>query len=988
MKFNKKKLSSVIAAVMVLTSIPLVFPKAEAETTDALINEDFENIYSRSSVFLTGYAEPRGWEFVDARSVTDGILSYGVTTSEHASGDAALALQAVNVNSAGYMSPKIKINNETPGFDINVKVKMTEDYLNNRAMYILRFYSGDYEVYTLNGQNFSLAKGEWCENNIHIDYSSYPEYTIPFDSVSVQLTTAYNGKNKVLGQGMIYFDDFSVTPTYDGNYTVLDVRCDRLTGWYNLGDVVTFKPVKELPDMIREVKVVLKNSYSEVIYETILPADEFETKGWVYTPTEWGHYTVSFTGVTDRGDIRIVTTYRNNTKNLATFVLNERSFVVAKETKPLEERNTDLTYASQNSGHGMMADDPAIWDEIYEMHNLIGFTGIRWHSFPWQPEFSADAQPNPGKGMYDWSGIDKIFENITRSGLSVWPCVILTPEWASTFAGADGTASAKVQSLTNTRCAPPTRIEYYTEYLTQVANRYGEDIDMWEIWCETTPRCAYFKNGTVEDYMELLSESYKHLKQIQPEDDVYMGGMIRNNADYYAKLLDAGLYDCTDAILIHQRWPDYENYYAEEEKRGLGGKPWINGEAHYNLLSTEYGLQYNTEREQAFDLLTGYFWDIREDVEKIALFQLCTQYDIEALAVKKSFKERGLALGLWRRWPFPEPRLCAIALHTFFDVMGKEFDYVGEHFLENEVKIMEFTSDGEPLAAVWHEYQDTDFPEALKACFTENTSIIDWENKEVSPDEKMRQNTIYFIRGYDAEAMKKIEGIEKQVLVTRRVKEEQVATEIAYGNKEQLFDEKTFKVTCDNINWNDTDWTWREKVTGETQGTDKARFAVSANDTGIFFMLEVDDNVPFFENDVPSQLYQADSVQLAIDVTAQGYSDMRCEIDVGRTYDDVVVFKRAAADIFGAIPADWSDALTVLDSKYGDVSVENGKTIYKLFIPTSELFPYDFELLNNELRLAIAFNDNDGNGRRGQMLWADGIDGGKFVGKYGKIILR
>ena len=77
----------------------------------------------------------------------------------------------------------------------------------------------------------------------------------------------------------------------------------------------------------------------------------------------------------------------------------------------------------------------------------------------------------------------------------------------------------------------------------------------------------------------------------------------------------------------------------------------------------------------------------------------------------------------------------------------------------------------------------------------------------------------------------------------------------------------------------------------------------------------------------------------------------------------------------------------MLESDNANVTVSNGKIHYKIFIPASEMFPFEFDPDDKDWRMSLVINDNDGTKRRGLLAWSDGIDGGKDVGKYGKIVL-
>lgn len=994
MKTMKRNISAILLISLLSTafSFPCIAEEKIGSESEPqiLLSDGFEYSLGRTSSNITGYGTPANWRFEDSRNPKAFAINAGLTDSEKATGNYSLAIDAADRNNVGFVSDRINVSNKTPAFDISVKVKTDSNYSKNNPIYILYFYRNDYLLSTVTGKTFTATSEDWTENVIHIDYTSYPQPIVNFNNVRIKLATSFSGKSGDKAEGTVYFDDFSVTDSFDGSYTVLDVRNEEFVGWHHKGDTVTFKPVAEISEAIYEIKATLHNSYGEVVNESTLSPEEFETNGWVYTPKEVGHYTVGFKGKTDRGEIALVSAYRTPGNKPGTFIIPERSFVVANETKPMEERNQKLTWASHYSGTTFQTDyKKEHWEDIYKMHDLVGFSGIRLHTFGWTSETHNPVPPhNPGKGLYDWSYVDRVFNELGKYDFNVWTTLLYTPEWASTYAGKRKAPNGDAGSVVDYMVALPTKIEYFTEYITQFANRYGDDVDVWEIWNETTPKTAFFYNGTPEDYAYLLKNAYNHIKKIQPDDQVLMAGMVKGDSGHYADLLDAGIYDYTDAMVIHNRWPDYEVYQSKETERGYEVKPWINGEAHYILHYMNDGKLDMTEREEAFDLLGGYFWDLRGGVEEIALFQVDTAYDLECLPYKLSVGERALSCGLWRRRPFPEPRLAALVCHTFFEQMGQDFRYVSQHHLSNKARAIRFLSDGEPMLAIWNEDGNSLIPDEIKNCFTTKTTIVDWEGKSVAFDEQMRKGTVYFINGLDSEKLDLVPSSEKTVLTnTLAVKHEQVSTEVGYATKTQLFDEKNFTTISNDINWIDTDWTWVAKVADAEQNDFKSKFAVSLNEKGLYLMIEVDDSTPYFDNADLSKLYNTDSVQIGIDVTGEGYSNMRTEIDVAFTTGGVTMYKRAAADVMGAIPANWSMPGRVMDSKNARVTAESGKIHYKVFIPTSEMFPFEYNPYDKDFRMSLVINDNNGTARRGLLRWSNGIDGGKDVGKYGKIVL-
>lgn len=101
----------------------------------------------------------------------------------------------------------------------------------------------------------------------------------------------------------------------------------------------------------------------------------------------------------------------------------------------------------------------------------------------------------------------------------------------------------------------------------------------------------------MDEYVELLKESKAKIDEIQPGDEVIMGGLVSGSEDYWRQMLEAGVYDYTDAMVIHGKQINYDAYldvYEEFRKTLLymhGGKLlrinlMIRKEIHSNALLT------------------------------------------------------------------------------------------------------------------------------------------------------------------------------------------------------------------------------------------------------------------------------------------------------------------------------------------------------------------------------------------------------------------
>lgn len=950
---------------------------------NVLFEDDFEFGVGNTGEMLTGYLMPTEWTKTDLREFYTPLFA-GIDKSESSKGNSSLCVEAANTNSFGFLSSAIPMSPDDSTINIEVDVKTTFDYKFNTPKVGIEFYCDDKKL-SNKEINVNIVSEEWKHNTIKVDRKWYPSEK--FNNIKIRLFTVYNSKNNDKSGGMVYFDDLKIVRTNSDMEWEVAVRCDDSICWYEPGETVTYKPQGDLPEGTVTVSGIVYNSYDEVIYSSEISLNEFLHKGWQYTPEDVGYYEVEFFADTPDGTYKLISRYK---KIELYYTIPRRSFVVATPTKPMDERNKML-YASFYEGVNAAKYIPR--EDIYRMHDVIGFSGLRsW--ITWEIEsFKPTERINPGKGIYYWEEWDEIFGYIRKYGFDVMATTVYTPQWASSYADAEGTVgTTKVASsgIFSYACAPPTNTGYYTNFLECLAERYGDVIDSWEVWNEMNPLSRFWENGTVDDYVELIKASKAKIDEIQPGDEVIMGGLVSGSEDYWRQMLEAGIYDYTDAMVIHGKQINYDAYLDVYEELGLEPKPYYNNEAHYQISNTYgQGMDY-TDREDSFRLMLGYLHDIRVGCDMIALFQVTADKDKEELPEMQAAGKRGLSYGLWRGSPFNEPKLCASVMHTFFDVMGKEFEYDSQYILNNGQTIaLSFKNNGKPLLIFWNQENDNyAIDKALKNGINENTVIRDWEGKIISKDSLCRKSTIYFVEDFDIGQLSHLEKTDALISLNNRTIEKQTATEVGYANKEPVFDKHTFDV-ADNINWIDTDWYWRDKDGSRPDGYD-ARMAVTVDNEALYLLVEVDDSVAALESpntEGVDTMYNSDSVQFAIDVSGVGYSDRRAEFDFGMRNGVPTLYKRAAADVNGAIPTGWTTAGNELIADNSDIEIADGKIIFKIYLPLTELYPFNLDNSGGEMRLSVVVNECDGVKRQGLLRWSDGIDGGKFVGKYGKIIL-
>ena len=130
--------------------------------------------------------------------------------------------------------------------------------------------------------------------------------------------------------------------------------------------------------------------------------------------------------------------------------------------------------------------------------------------------------------------------------------------------------------------------------------------------------------------------------------------------------------------------------------------------------------------------------------------------------------------------------------------------------------------------------------------------------------------------------------------------------------------------------------------------------------------------------------WSMDSMQIAIDVGMRGSSDDRIECHFGKIVGgESVLYKEASPFITAEkAPKGYTQKQTLIEDCIKDITVSDGKIIYKTFIPAVEFYP--FTIADNDImKISVLFNQNDGNQRIGYLEWNSGIGGNKDPKQYG-----
>lgn len=151
-----------------------------------------------------------------------------------------------------------------------------------------------------------------------------------------------------------------------------------------------------------------------------------------------------------------------------------------------------------------------------------------------------------------------------------------------------------------------------------------------------------------------------------------------------------------------------------------------------------------------------------------------------------------------------------------------------------------------------------------------------------------------------------------------------------------------------------------------------ANVAFMYDDEYLYFAGEVIDNVFHAEAVTPLNIWQVDSIQIAMALypeNLQLIGDFE-EFAMGLLEGKPVLYRHKTKF--------ETDTPTVIDNSELAITQKDGKTYYEFKAPWKDLIPGFKEIdSKEEILISIVINDNDGEGRKGRMSYGGGIDGTK-----------
>jgi hypothetical protein len=229
--------------------------------------------------------------------------------------------------------------------------------------------------------------------------------------------------------------------------------------------------------------------------------------------------------------------------------------------------------------------EESIPHQYFGLHIHRADAGIAWPNVPFGSWRLWDAnvgwaQLEPVQGKWDFSRLDRYVAMAKLTNVEILLPLAMTPKWAAA-------RPDEPSGYSPGNASEPLRMTDWTNYITQVGQRYKGKIYQYEIWNEPSDATHY--TGDIDTLVRLACEAKRVLKKIDPNilivSPASAGG--GRHIAYLDNFLSAGGKNCIDIVAHHFYVPRFgpeamvpliAEVRAVMKKNGVNNKPLWNTE--------------------------------------------------------------------------------------------------------------------------------------------------------------------------------------------------------------------------------------------------------------------------------------------------------------------------------------------------------------------------------------------------------------------------
>lgn len=934
---------------------------------------------------------PSPWSFFNwSTSSSAGAYGTAELDSEHGT---SVYLEAMDKSFSGFQSDSIDADKICDGCSISVDIYTDSDYTGNYPGISLMMNgpksdTDDTVVFKkkVNGSEVSeyARHGEWVTVTAEFpkDVTDNAEYT----SFRILLYTARDNSEKSAG-GRVYFDNVVLNADdYPTDSIKADIHCTDELSWYTIGDTAVYTASVTGLAGVESVEGVVYNTDGDEVFRQTVSAYTVINDGWKYKPDTTGYYEAEFYGIRKDGTKAPIINYYSKLYNNAIghFELPRHAFAIAaKAAKSQNERNESLLIST----HALSPKDA-------EIGNMLGYSGARIHWIRWGDSATVKGI-NTARGIYDWTNSDMQFKNVEEHGLRVVAADVFgTPKWAvkEEYRDLDKISVAGSYYFNN---YAPENMNDLADFISAFVERYGGRMDILEFWNEPTKTPTAFWMDSVPNFASMMKTAYTSAKKVRGDLTVSLGG-VGNNANYtqfYNDLLsDADIYGYYDLIAFHGTY-DVNRQLNDKvtAEHGLSPKEWWNSEGYFGNYCQNKIAADSAEQAKAFVVST--LQNFKAGAKYVTTFQMQDIIEDEYRVFVNLNGGSKSTYGLFRSYPYTEPKLSAVAAFNLFELMNADFEYMGENEFGN-VRAVTFKNGGDTLTAMWSKDSGNfAIPPQLGGVIGSDAKLTDMEGRDCNTDSVLGGERIYYLTGVSQEALSPVMGFNMNNVLnpampapyyntTPDTEDSSSDVRTADMNYTPLFDtESMTECAGGEVKYISGGWAWNSEQPKPNNFS--AEYAAYIDQSGMQIMVDVTDDVHVCGSGDAADISVSDSMRLAVDCGGTGLPKDRTEYTAALTDSGAKLYKGYAADIGNNIPLDYTNAYSEMPDKYIKADRTENHTVYKIFIPKSELYPYAYPG-GGVVRMKISVTDNDGDGAIGELTWGSNESETAPMG-YGKI---
>jgi len=243
-------------------------------------------------------------------------------------------------------------------------------------------------------------------------------------------------------------------------------------------------------------------------------------------------------------------------------------------------------------------------------YDKVAALGVKWIRIQ-----SGWARTETAKGVYDFSWLDSIVDNLLRRGLQPWICLCygngLYNQDAAKIFGAVGCPPIKTAEE---RAA-------WSAYVTALTTRYQGKVEWYEVWNEPDGQWCWKHGPNGTEYGELVKATATAIKAGDPAAKVIGGSTCLTDLAWLNDALQTGAGERMDALTYHS--------YSVNEADGFARVAALRALCHaYNpkieIIQGETGAQ---SRSDGAGALRGGAWTPERQAKSLARHMMADLFD-------------------------------------------------------------------------------------------------------------------------------------------------------------------------------------------------------------------------------------------------------------------------------------------------------------------------------------------------------------------------